>query len=123
MVHIYSNTKRKLVKVGKKVVGCLEDNTFIKLVAGSKHRLRCPPAWAIDAEVFDSEIKPKASDFVVIDCETRIEYRCPVETFDRLKGELDRGFGRQYFLPIHRWKVTEPNGPRQLHLWGETSHA
>ena len=56
-----SPQKRKAaIKVGDRVVGYLEGNgdkdKFTKSVVGSKHRLRCPPAWAIDAEVFDKEI-------------------------------------------------------------------
>lgn len=124
MVHLYSNTSgRKLIKVGNKVVGYLEGNHFIKWVMGSKHRLRCPPAWAIDADAFNTDIRPNATEIIVIDKEAGLKYRCPVETFDRLKGVLDRGFGRQYFLPISNWKVTEPNGPRQLSLWGDEGHA
>ena len=119
MLNSYCSTKEKrLVKVGNKIVGCLEDNRFVKSVVGSKHKLRCPPAWAIDAEAFDTEVKPNATEITVIDKETSREYRCSVKTFDRLKGELDRGFGRQYFLPINHWRITG-NGHRQLSLWGD----
>ena len=122
MVLVYSNTKKKLVKCGDKVVGSLEDNRFIKLVIGSKHKLRCPRAWAIDAEAFDIEVKPNATEIAVIDKETGLEYHCSVEIFDRLKGELDRGFGRQYFLTLNHWQV-EGNGHRQLSLWGNGGDA
>jgi hypothetical protein len=117
----YTTETRKLVnrpiKVQDKIIGCLQNHTFIKRVIGSKHRLRCPPAWAIDAEAFDKEIKPNATEFVVLDKETGLEYHCLVENFDRLKGELDRGFGRQYFLTLNHWEVRD-NGNHQLSLWG-----
>jgi len=116
MLDIYSSTNtkhRRLVKVGDKIVGHLEGNRFIKTVIGSKHRLRRPPAWAIDAEAFDTEVKPNATEIVVLDRETDTEYHCTVETFDRLKGELDRGFGRQYFLTLNHWEV-RGNGHREL---------
>lgn len=120
MAQIYSNTKEKrLVKVGDKVVGCLEGDKFLKAVIGSRHRLRYPPAWAIDAEAFDREVKPKTTRLVVIDKETGLEYHCPTETFDQLKGELDRGFGRQYFLTLKHWEV-RGNGHKQLTLLGES---
>lgn len=100
-----------------KVIGRLEGDTFIKPVVGSKHKLRYPPAWAIDATAFDEQIKPSAKKIVVLDKETGTKYHASVETFDRLKGELDRGFGRQYFLLLNHWQV-EDNGNRQLSLWG-----
>jgi hypothetical protein len=117
MLDIYCNTKqRQLVKVDNKIVGTIENNTFTKSVTASKHQLRCPPAWAIDAKAFDNEIKPYADEIVIIDKESDTKYHTPVETFDTLKRELNRGFGRQYFLTLNHWQV-EDNGNKQLHLW------
>ena len=112
-ISILPQKRNKVLKVGDKVVGYLEANKFIKPVISSKHQLRQPPAWAIDAEAFDREVKPNASEIIVIDKETGIEYHASVETFDRLKGELNRGFGRQYYLTLEHWQV-EDNGNRQL---------
>lgn len=123
MVHVNCSTKEKRVlKVGNKVVGYLKEGRFIKSVIGSKHRLRCPTAWAIDAETFDTEIKPCVAQIMVIDRETGLEYYCSVELFGRLKGELDRGFGRQYFLTLNHWEV-RGNGHKQLTLWGDNGDA
>lgn len=120
MVHIYSNTKgRKFIRVGDRVIGHLEGDKFTKLVAGSRHKLRCPPAWAIDADAFDSEIKPNVTEIVVIDKETGLEYHCSVETFDRLKGELDRRFGRQYFVTLNHWEIRDNRYGRQLSLFDQ----
>jgi hypothetical protein len=114
--------KKELIKVGQKVVGCLQDNKFIKSVTGSKHQLRRPVASAIDASVFDEQIKPNATEIVIIDRETGKKYHCSVKAFDRLKGELDRGFGHQYFLTLSHWRL-ENNGHRQLSLWGGDANA
>jgi hypothetical protein len=113
---------RELIKVGNKVVGCLQDNKFIKSVIGSRHRLRRPSAWTIDSSAFDDQIKPNAAEIVIIDKETGKKYHCSVKAFDRLKGELDRGFGRQYFLTLSHWRI-ENNGHKQLSLWGGNSVA
>lgn len=118
----YSNTQRPVVKTPVKAQGKVigyfqQDHTFTKPVIGSKHQLRRPPAWAIDADAFDREIKPNAKEFVIIDKEAGLEYHCTMQVFDRLKGELDRGFGRQYFLTLKHWEVRN-NGHRQLNLWG-----
>ncbi len=105
------STKRP-VRYGEKVIGCLEGRTFVKPVVGSKHRLNSPPAWAIDAEVFDQEVRPYATDFVVLDRESGCRYRCSVETFDAFKQVLDRGFGRQYFLTANHWRTDQqPDRP------------
>ncbi|MHA1940058.1 MAG: hypothetical protein ACW97O_17830 [Candidatus Thorarchaeota archaeon] len=113
----YSNTKeRHLVYVNGKIVGTIENNTFTKQVTGSKHQLRRPPAWSIDAQAFDEQIKPQADEIVIFDKESGIKYHTPVETFDQFKRELDRGFGRQYYLTLDRWSIQE-NGNRQLGLW------
>ena len=117
MLGVHSNTDgRRPIVVDGRVIGILAGNEFVKKVVGSKHRLRCPPAWAIDADVFDTEIRPNTTRIVVIDSETDVKYRVSAATFDTLKGELDRGFGRQYFLPLQHWQV-EQNGTIQLALW------
>jgi hypothetical protein len=113
----YSNTKeRYLVYVDGKIVGTIESKTFTKQVTGSRHQLRRPPAWAIDAQAYDEEIKPYANEIVILDKESGIRYHTPVETFDQLKRQLNRGFGKQYFLTLNHWQV-EGNGNKQLHLW------
>jgi hypothetical protein len=114
----YSTGQKKPVKVDERVIGYLLNGTFYKSVIGSKHRLRHPPAYAVDAEVFDSEIKPNASEIVVIDRETGIEYHVSVVAFDRFKEELDRGFGRQYYLTLSYWQV-RGSGHTQLGFWEE----
>jgi hypothetical protein len=118
-LNIIKNPDKEFVKLPNgKVVGRFCENKFIKEVCGSRHKLKYPPAWAIDAEVFDREVKPNAAEIVVIDKETGVKYHASVDTFDRLKGELDRGWGKQYFLKLNNWKV-EDNGDRQLMFdWG-----
>ncbi|MFC2017882.1 hypothetical protein ACFLTQ_01075 [Chloroflexota bacterium] len=102
---------------GDKVIGHLEGNKFIKTVSGSKHMLRQPRAWAVDAEVFDNEVIPNATEIIIKDREGCQEYHASIETFDRLKGQLDRGFGRQYYLTLNHWQIYD-NGHKQLSLWG-----
>ena len=104
------DVKRQIVRsYDGKTIGYLESDVFVKPVIGSKHRLLKPPAWAVDAEAFDEQIRTKATTFRVEDKETDTVYEVSVDFFDQHKGVLDRGFGRQYFLPLARWKV-HPNG-------------
>jgi hypothetical protein len=117
MSSINSITKRKTVKVGNKIIGYLEDGRFIKPVVGSKHKLKYPPAWAIDAWAYENEVRPYAKVILIQDKESNLEFHSSVDTFDRLKGTLDRGFGRQYFLTLNHWEE-RGNGHQQLSLWG-----
>ena len=114
---INCSTKRKTIKVGNKTIGNLEDNKFIKTVVGSKHQLKSPPAWAIDAQAFDNEVRSNVTEIVIKDKESGLEYHSSVEHFDKHKGTLDRGFGKQYFLTLNYWEE-RGNGPYQLSLWG-----
>lgn len=98
------------IRVKNKTIGFLEHGCFLKPVIGSKHMLREPPAWAIDADAFDNWVKPNAKEIIVTDTEAEIRYRVSVETFDRLKVELDRGHGRQYFLTLNYWTKVKYNG-------------
>ena len=123
MVIAYSNIKgKKPVRVGDKVVGYIQGDRFIKNVRKSKHMLREPEGWAIDAYVWDKEIMPNAREFVIIDKETGDEYNCTTEVFNRLKGTIDRGFGKQYFLTLNHWQVVKA-GERQLSLWEVVANA
>ena len=112
----YNTGQKRPVKVDGKVIGWLSGEVFYKSVIGSKHRLRKPPAWAIDAEAFDAEIRPSATEIVVIDKETGTEFHASVEIFGRHSFRFNRGFFDQYGLPLQYWRVKN-NGDRQLSLF------
>jgi hypothetical protein len=100
------NKNRTSLKLGNKKVGYFEGDKFIKPVIGSKHLLKFPyQAWAIDAKVFDDEIKPNANYFIVRDRESGLEYSCTVKDFDNLKRTINRGYGKQYSLSLKHWKI------------------
>ena len=115
-ISTYCNTDN-LIKVNGRVIGKIEGSRFIKTVVGSKHQLKSPPAWAIDAQAFDNEVLPNVTEIVIRDKENSHEYHTSVEHFDKHKGTLDRGFGRQYFLTLNYWEE-RGNGTHQLSLWG-----
>lgn len=105
---------------GGRIIGTSDGVVFRKTIKGSLHLLRCPPAIAIDAEAYDIEIAPSHQRIEVYDMEAGRTYSASIETFDSLKGELDRGFGRQYFVTLNHWHV-EGNGDGQLRLWEDGS--
>jgi len=66
------------------------------------HYLTKPPAIAIDAANWDAAAS--LFDFVeALDVATGLVRRTSREHFDSKCGTFDRGFGRQYFLPLKEW--------------------
>ena len=123
MVQIYCNTKgikeKRVVKVGEKVIGSLQGNTFIKRVRGSKHQLKKPPAWCLSKEAFVQEILPNVSSIVVEDTENERHYECSTQTFETHSFEIQRGsYEPQLALTLNFWQVSN-TGHDQLTLWGK----
>ena len=88
-----------------RVIGQIANGMFSKMIAG-KHLLRKPPAICIDAEPFNKLIWPSCHSIQVrvLDGEHQGEYRTPMINFTTYKGEIDRGFGLQYFMILERWE-------------------
>jgi hypothetical protein len=95
---------RLAVKVKGNFYGYIENGTFVKEVYGSRHKLRKPEAWAIDADSFDKLIRPACKRILIKDKETHLQYSVSIDSFMRNKGEIDREYGRQYFLIIEHWR-------------------
>lgn len=118
MVHInfITNKNKEMVRIGNKTIGYVENNTFIKPVIGSKHQLRQPPAWGIDAGAFDERVKSRVSLFIILDRETGLEYQTSIETFNKHCFRFNRGFGDQYALSLKYW-TRNGNGHKQPGFW------
>ncbi len=87
------------------IVGQVENRIFIKRVYGSKHMLRQPMAWSIDADIFDRVIVPNCYSIHIVDRETGTTYITDVKSFTKNKQTLDRGHGKQYFLELIHWQA------------------
>lgn len=87
------------------MVGRIENRTFIKAVYGSKHMLRLPMAWAIDADIFDRVIQFNCHSIQIVDLDTGAKYTTEVKIFKENCQVLDRGHGKQYFLELVHWQV------------------
>ena len=110
----------KWVWAAGRVVGQLlmenDQVVFLKRVDREKHLLQKPPAWAVDRQLFEIEIRPHADVIRIQDRATGDVWELPVVEFDRFKETLDRGAGVQYFVGLERWCYT-PGKARQLSLW------
>jgi hypothetical protein len=119
MFDVNCSTKdREPIRVENKIVGYLDGDKFIKPVLGSRHKLKTPRGWAIDAEAWDQQIRARANEFVILDKEGNTEYHCSVQDFERYKGRMNRGHGEQYFLTDPHWRPINPDC-FQLLLFGE----
>lgn len=109
-------------------VGSVNGDTFHRNAIGSKHMLRKPLGWAVDACILDQLHECNALRVTVTDSETGSTYAAPLDTFERYAIHLNRGYGPQRALPLGYWSVDgkppklgqppqpEPDGPRQLVL-------
>lgn len=86
------------------IVGRVIDRIFIKDVFGSRHMLRQPMAWAIDADIFDRVIVPNCISIHIVDKETGTKYVASVKTFSEKKQVINRGYGKQYLLELIYWQ-------------------
>lgn len=95
-----------------KIIGDLENGVFTKSVAGSKHQLRTPPAWAVDKSAYERYLRGACQTMIVNDTETGLRYEVSFAMFEARKGLLNRGFGQQYFLPLHYWHIITKEQPK-----------
>ena len=96
-----------------RIIGNIDGDTFIKTVC-SWHILRQPPAWCMDAKVFDTVIKKKAR-FIIFYCrDTKERFWASVDLFDREKFQITRKHGRQYCLLLE--KLEDRSIAKQLKL-------
>ena len=86
-------------------IGQIVQGIFSKSISDN-HLLRKPPAICIDADEFDKLIRPSCHTIQVTvrDGLNRGEYRTPMINFITYKGEIDRGYGKQYFMILERWE-------------------
>lgn len=118
-----------------RVVGWMYQSTqtLYKRVKGSIHRLNQPPGWAWDDFIIQEALAKGMVFTEVIDTETGIVYRAPLEEFTTHGIKLDRKNNPQTVLPLAFWKTSggawqekepepavelEPESPKQLELFG-----
>lgn len=113
---MFRNNSTAIHAAGK-VVGHVEGQTFAKRVQASRHMLRAPRGWAVDAQSLHDAERMGAKTVEIEDTESRLRYTATIALI-RTKGiRLDRGFGKQICLPLEQWMVHEA-GARQLTFGG-----
>ncbi len=90
---------------GRQIAGAIRDRYLVKVVRGSKHMLRSPKGWAIDAHALATARAAGAAGVRVEDTETGAVYLADWAAVDAHGWAFDRGHGRQIALPLHYWQV------------------
>ena len=105
---------QSIVLAGR-VVGVVKEHELVKKVQQSKHLLRSPRGWAIDAYALSIARTLGAVGVRVEDSETGKTYRADLATIDAHGWTFDRGHGRQIALPLHYWQLQgEPTAAEAL---------
>jgi len=101
-------------------VGYVQGDAFCKTVRASIHRLRVPPAWAVDAQSLADAESLGARTVEIRDAESGCVYRADIALIRRRGFEFDRGHGVQVGLALALWDCQRPGEPAaaQLRLLG-----
>ena len=101
--------KKIIVRVDRKTTGEVYKGYFTKVIRRpNEHRLNSPPGWAHDKETFDRLVRPNAHTFRVVDMAGHLIYETSIKHFDEKAFVIDRGYGKQYLLPLNDWTVRSP---------------
>jgi hypothetical protein len=88
--------------------GELHGDVYSKTVSGSIHRLKRPPAWAVDARDLVEAERRGAVRIEICDLETQITYTATIEQFRARALPVNRGYGPQLALELRDWTYTAP---------------
>lgn len=103
-----------IVKVGKRVIGELVDNTYTKRVYYSRHLFRKLNAWGIDGDFFMKKLLPTNATIKIFDADHLLWYFTDAKTFHEQGQfyhfkETGRDHQAQIFLPLEKFsKVINP---------------
>lgn len=90
---------------GRNIAGAIRDGYLVKVTRASKHMLRSPKGWAIDAHALATARTAGAVGVRIEDQDTGKVYRADLATIDTHGWQFDRGYGRQIALPLQYWQV------------------
>jgi len=88
-----------------KVVAYVDGDTLKKIIKGSKHILRNPPAICFDMDVMVRARELGAVNVVVRDRETDTDFHSTVDAIMERGFPINRGHGNQIAMLIDYWVV------------------
>jgi hypothetical protein len=105
------------IRVGKKIVGKVVENEFVKKVHSVKHFLHKPPAIAFDVGSLEQAQKLGATQVKIIDLDSGIVYKVTIELILEKGFRFNRGYGNQIGLTLNYWQLEGSTQNPQLALW------
>lgn len=84
----------------------IRGQTLYHEVKQSKHMLRQPRGWAIQADLYNRH-RNEFECIEIYDTETNQHYTVEASRLETYRMEISRGFGKQYALPMSYW-LTRP---------------
>lgn len=117
----HSTTKRRaaqvrLTNLQGATCGHLDGDTLYKTVSSAKHRLRIPPAWALDLAHVEQAEQHGVLWVQLHDTDDSSTWRASLADFRTYGHRLDRGHGVQLALTLDHWTHRVPGAPVQLAL-------
>jgi hypothetical protein len=100
-----SPTKSQPIFCGSRVIGQVTGDVFYKVISGSKHFLRQPPAIAFDISTLDDAENVGARLLEVKDRETGRVYRASLALVRSVGFPVNRGFGNQVGVNLGYFSV------------------
>lgn len=110
-----------------RVIGHVAGDTFTTRRVASRHMLRRPPAWALDAAALRRLADLGVTRIIIEETEGHLTYTASVADFAAHGFTFDRGHGQQVGLKLGYWQVQVQGADdferasaevRQLALWG-----
>ncbi len=101
---------KKFVTVGNRVIGEVIGDTFVKVIQGSRHLLKNPPAVALSVESLEQAAALGATVIEITDSESGRVYRSTVENFQQYSFKVQRGgFEPQLGMRLERFDMVAPS--------------
>ena len=106
MPHVVNWQDRQLVKDERgRVTGAVVNGRFYRRVQGSKHMLRSPRAWTVNAAALSIARTLGAVGVTIEDEETGKVYAADLVTIDAHGYRFNRGWDEQIALPLPYWQI------------------
>ena len=100
---------------GRNITGAIRDGYLVKVVQGSRHMLRSPKGWAIDAHALATARAAGAVGVFVEDQDTGAVYLADWAALDAHGYRFNRGYGDQVALQLKFWQLE--GAPQQAALF------
>ena len=111
MPHVVNWQDRQLIRDGQHIAGAVWRGWFVKIVQGSKHRLRNRPGGAVDAAALAVARTLGARGLRIEDTESGRVYLADLATLDAHGYRLDAGWGEQIALDMKFWQTEGAPAP------------